>query len=181
LGGAPEQLENTATEECYWEMRKFLVLALKGNPNILECLWTPLVELATPLAEELLALRGMFLSRLVYSTYNGYVLSQFKKLERDRRNDVPFKWKHVMHLIRLLLAGIAILREGELPVRVGEHRDALLQIRRGEVTWEEVEAWRLTLHRDFDAAQRTTRLPEQPDYERANAFLLRARRSMVED
>ncbi|MGH9798758.1 MAG: DNA polymerase beta superfamily protein, partial [Blastocatellia bacterium] len=39
LYGVPEQLENDATQECYWELQKFLILALKANPNILECLW----------------------------------------------------------------------------------------------------------------------------------------------
>jgi hypothetical protein len=37
----------------------------------------------------------------------------------------------------------------------------------------------MRLHRDFDAAFATTRLPERPDYERANAYLLRVRRSVV--
>jgi len=36
LYGVPEQLENAETEECYWELKKFMVLALKANPNILE-------------------------------------------------------------------------------------------------------------------------------------------------
>jgi hypothetical protein len=81
LYGVPEQLEDPAAQECYWELQKFLVLALKANPNILECLYTPFVEQATPLAQELLDRRGVFLSRMVYQTYNGYVLSQFKKLE----------------------------------------------------------------------------------------------------
>ena len=36
LAGVPEQLEDPATQECYWEMQKFLVLALKANPNVLE-------------------------------------------------------------------------------------------------------------------------------------------------
>ena len=44
LYGVPEQLENEATQEAYWEIQKFLVLALKANPNVLECLYTPLVE-----------------------------------------------------------------------------------------------------------------------------------------
>jgi hypothetical protein len=39
-----------------------------------------------------------------------------------------------------------------------------------------VEIWRLRLHREFNAAFETTTLPERPDYERANAFLIRARR-----
>src|SRR5688572_5389254 len=73
LYGVPEQLENEATQEAYWELQKFLVLALKANPNVLECLYTPLVEKATPLAEELIGMRAIFLSRIVYQTYNGYV------------------------------------------------------------------------------------------------------------
>jgi hypothetical protein len=84
-----------------------------------------------------------------------------------------------MHLIRLLLSGVTVLREGVVPMNVEEHRERLLAVRRGEVPWEEVNAWRLRLHREFDAAFATTHLPERPDYERANAYLLRVRRSMV--
>ncbi len=182
LYGVPEQLENDATQEAYWELQKFLVMALKANPNLLECLYTPLVEKATPLAEELLGMKSIFLSRTVYQTYNGYVLSQFKKMQADIRNTGQVKWKHVMHLIRLLLSGIGVLRDGVVSVRVEEHRDRLLAIRRGEVAWDEVENWRLTLHREFNAAFETTKLPERPDYERANAFLVSARRrALAED
>src|SRR5262249_16839999 len=106
LTGLPEQLENHPTQEVYWELQKFLVLALKANPNVLECLDTPLIEKATAVAEELLRLREAFLSRLVYQTYNGYALSQFRKMQANLRNRGRVKWKHVMHLIRLLLAGI---------------------------------------------------------------------------
>ncbi len=178
--GVPEQIENKDNEECYWELQKFLVLALKANPNILECLYSPLIETTTPLANELLAMREIFLSKLIYQTYNGYVMSQFKKLEQDLRARGEIKWKHAMHLIRLLLSGVTVLREGFVPVRVDEHRDELLAIRRGDVEWHEVNVRRLALHKDFDAALAMTQLPERPDYERANAFLLRARREMAE-
>jgi len=177
LFGVPEQIENPETEECYWEIRKFLTLALKGNPNILECLYSPLVEKATPLARELIENRSMFLSRLVYQTYNGYVLSQFKKLETALANRGVIKWKHAMHLIRLLLSGITILREGVMTIRVDQERERLLGIRRGEIPFAEVEAWRKSLQQEFDAAFRTTSLPERPDYAWANAFLIRARRA----
>ena len=179
LWGVPEQLENPDTEECYWELQKFLALALKANPNVLEVLYSPLVEYASPLARELLAMRPAFLSRLVYQTYNGYVMSQFKKLDQDIRNRGRIKWKHAMHLVRLLLAGIAILREGTVPVKVEEHRPRLLDIRDGHVPWDEVDRWRLELHKEFDAAFEATRLPERPDYEAANTLLVKARRSMV--
>jgi uncharacterized protein len=117
------------------------------------------VERATPLALELLALREAFLSKLIYQTYNGYVLSQFKKLEQDLRNRGQLRWKHAMHLIRLLIEGIGVLKAGLLSVQADEHRDQLLAIRRGMVPWAEVNTWRLSLHKDFDAAFATTRLP----------------------
>ncbi len=179
LYGVPEQIEHEETQECYWELQKFVVLALKANPNTLECLYTPQVELIRPPADELIAMRSAFLSRMIYQTYNGYVLSQFKKLEQDLRNTDQIRWKHAMHLIRLLLAGIAGLTDGVIPVAVGANRERLLAIRRGELPWDEVNAWRLELHQRFDEAYADTTLPERPDYARANAFLIRARRSMV--
>lgn len=179
LYGVPEQLEDPLTEEVYWEIQKFLTLALKANPNILECLYTPLVEHASPLARRLLDMRQGFLSTMVYQTYNGYVMSQFKKLQADLRNKGQVKWKHVMHLLRLLIAGITTLREGYVPVRVEKHRKRLLAIRGGLVPFEEVDAWRVALHQEFDRAAESTRLPPRPDYAAANALLLDARRSMI--
>jgi predicted nucleotidyltransferase len=164
LYGVPEQIENNDTQEAYWELQKFLIMALKANPNILECLHTPLIEHATPLAQELLDHRQAFLSKLIYQTYNGYVMSQFKKLEQDLRVHGEVKWKHAMHLMRLLLSGIHALREGDLRLRLEEHRDALLRIKRGEQSWPEVKAWRLQLHKEFDEAFAKTSLPERPDY-----------------
>lgn len=179
LRGVPEQLENDEKQECYWELQKFIALALKANPNILECLYSPLVELATPLAQELLDMREIFLSKMVYQTFNGYVMSQFKKLEQDLRTKGAIRWKHAMHLIRLQLSGERALRDGFVPVDVGEHRDRLLAIRNGESSWEDVNGWRLEMHRRMDAAFAKTRLPERPDYARANAFLVKARRAMI--
>ncbi len=176
LEGVPEQLENKDTEECYWELGKFIRLALKANPNVLECLYSPVVETMTPLAAGLIGMRAAFLSRLVHQTYSGYAEAQFRKLSHYREREGAIRWKHVMHLIRLLLSGAVVLREGYVPVDVSVHRERLLAIRAGSVPWEEVEAWRLALHRELDAALHESVLAEAPDIERANAFLIRARR-----
>jgi uncharacterized protein len=175
LSGVPEQLE-TDNEEVYWEIEKFIRLALKANPNVLECLYSPLVESCTPLARELIDMRHIFLSQYVHRTYNAYVLSQFKKLEQDLRNQGQVRWKHVMHLIRLLLSSVEGLKHGFVPLRVDEYRERLLAIRRGDIPWNDVERWRLALHKELDAALSATSLPEHPDYQRANDFLVRARR-----
>ncbi len=179
LYGVPEQLENEATQECYWELQKFLVLALKANPNVLECLYSPVVEKITPLGQELLQLRDSFLSKLVFQTYSGYVASQFKKMQADIRNHGTVKWKHVMHLIRLLMSGITVLKERQVMVEVGEHRERLLAIKGGEVPFEETNQWRKELQREFEGSFEKTELPERPDYERINEFLIRARKLAV--
>ncbi len=179
LYGLPEQLENTATEECYWELGKFLRLALKANPNVLEVLYTPLVEDISPLMEELLAIRQIFLSKLAYQTFNGYVVSQFKKIEQDLRTQGVIRWKHAMHLLRLLLSGITVMREGYVPVRVENEREQLLAVRNGLLSFAEVDAWRQSLHQSFDQAFSQTRLPDRPDFDGADQFLLKARRAMV--
>ncbi len=116
--------------------------------------------MATPLAHELLTMRHIFLSRRIYGTYNGYVQSQFTKLAHYHRTRGEIRWKHGMHLTRLLLAGITALREGYVPVRVDTYREQLLAIRHGRLPWDEVDAWRLALHKQLDQAFTTTTLPE---------------------
>lgn len=179
LYGVPSQIERDDTQECYWELATLLTFALKANPNVLEVLWSPLVEHTTPLADELRSIRGAFLSRLVFQTYAGYTMSQFKKLEQDLRTTGDIKWKHAMHLLRLLASGIGVLRDGEVRVDAGPHRERLLAIKAGSVPWDDVDRWRLALHREFEEAFAVTRLPERPDYALANDFLVRARRSVV--
>ena len=78
-----------------------------------------------------------------------------------------------MHLIRLLLAGIDTLNRKAVTVRVSEHREALLAIKSGATAWDDVDRWRVQLHREFDQALAATGLPERPDYDRANQFLNR--------
>ncbi|MEW6307396.1 MAG: nucleotidyltransferase domain-containing protein [Verrucomicrobiota bacterium] len=181
LFGAPEQFEDNAAQSCYWELQKFLAMALKANPNILECLYSPLVEKITPLGKELVMMRERFLSQMIFQTFNGYAMSQFKKIEQDLRNHGEVRWKHAMHLLRLLMTGAETLRTGAVPVPVESHRDRLLDVKRGEVPWPDVNAWRKELHRDFEQALAATKLPERPDYEAANGFLVKARREAAQN
>ena len=116
---------------------------------------------------------------MIFQTFNGYAMSQFKKIEQDIRSQGEVRWKHAMHLLRLLLTGAVTLRTGSVPVRIEAHRERLLSVKRGEVTWSEVDAWRKELHRDFEIALTETKLPERPDYEAANRFLIKARSEMA--
>jgi uncharacterized protein len=176
LAKPPTHVDGPEPEWFSWEVERFCELALKANPNLLEVLHSPLVVQQTPLGRELVELREAFLSQLAYQTYSGYVLSQFKKLEADFRRDGAPKWKHVMHLIRLLLSARALLLEAELVVDVGPHRERLLAVKRGELPWDEVERWRLGLHADLDDALRRTVLPATPDVARVDDWLRSVRR-----
>lgn len=178
LSKPPEQVESFApgVEEVDWEIEKFVRLALQANPNILETLWSPAVLFSDETGDELRAMRACFLSRHLYRTYSGYVLSQFKLMQKGYDADGHFKPKHAMHLIRLLHSGIHALTEGEIRVDVAEHRAELMSIRRGEVPFPDVRRRALDLDREFQEAFTRTALPEKPDTDRANAFLIRARR-----
>ena len=177
----PEQVEffTEGVEEVDWEIEKFVRLALQANPNILETLWSPAVLHIDETGEELRAIRSAFLSRHLYRTYSGYVLSQFRLMKKGFDTDRRYKPKHAMHLIRLLHSGIHALKESDIRVDVGEHRDELLSIRNGSVTFDAVEARALELDRVFQEAFANTKLPEKPDTEKANRFLVAARRRRV--
>ncbi len=178
----PDQLEvnSESGDEVYWELEKFLKMALQANPNILEVLWTPLVLHADEAAQRLLSLRGIFVTKHLYKSYSAYVLSQFRRMSNAFEKKGTYKPKHAMHLIRLLYSGIEALRTGRIRIDVAEHREELLRIKSGACSFEEAKAKALELDREFQEAFAQTRLPEEPDYTRVDEFLVWARRRMVD-
>ena len=177
LAGVPEQI--TSDEDIFWEVKKFLEMILKANPSALECLYTPIVEHASPIAQDLLDLRPRLLSKLVYDTFKGSAESIFRKMRSEIVNKQQTNWKSFMHLLRLLQAGTGLLRDGFLRVHVGEHRDRLLKISRGEESFESCTTWMEQLQQELGRAAESTQLPDRPDVPTANDWLLRARRSVI--
>ena len=84
-----------------------------------------------------------------------------------------------MHLIRLLHSGIHALKNAEILVDVGNLRDELLNIRAGNLSIEEVRRRAIDLDTEFQTAFERTSLPEQPNFEKIDAFLVEARRRMA--
>ncbi|MEZ4615645.1 MAG: hypothetical protein R2867_09050 [Caldilineaceae bacterium] len=114
------------------------------------------------IAEELLAMRQGFLSNCSTKTYNGYVVMPFRRLQRHHqtKGEIEVEARHASDS-RLLLAGITALKRGMYRWMWGAQRDALLAIRH-IVSWDDVNAWRLRLHSEFDRAFQNTNLPERP-------------------
>ncbi|MER5340296.1 nucleotidyltransferase domain-containing protein [Streptomyces mirabilis] len=173
----PTHVEGPAEEQFSWELERFCTLALRANPNILECLHSPLVEYVDDTGRELLALREAFLSRRAHDTFARYALGQRKKLDADVRQHGAPRWKHAMHLLRLLMSSRDLLRTGALTIDVGPQREALLAVKRGEVPWPKVEAWMSRLATEADEAATRSPLPAEPDHARVEDFLLRTRRA----
>ncbi|WP_433396359.1 nucleotidyltransferase domain-containing protein [Streptomyces sp. CA-146814] len=175
----PTHIEGPAPEQFSWELERFCELALRANPNVLECLHSPLVEYVDATGRELLELRGAFLSRLAHATFVRYALGQRKKLEADVRQYGEPRWKHAMHLLRLLASSRELLRTGELHIDVGAARDELLAVKRGEVAWPEVERRMNRLAEENDEAATASPLPPEPDRAAVEDFLVRVRRAAV--
>ncbi|MEL5954453.1 nucleotidyltransferase domain-containing protein [Streptomyces sp. CLV115] len=176
----PTHVDGPAPEQFSWELERFCELALRANPNVLECLHSPLVEHIDDVGRELLSLRGAFLSRLAHRTFTRYAWGQRRKLEADVRQYGAPRWKHAMHLLRLLGSGRDLLRTGELTIGVGAARDELLAVKRGEVPWEEVERRMNRLMEESEETARNSPLPQEPDRARIEDFLIRTRRASVD-
>lgn len=94
-----EQVNNESNDEVYYELKRFIDLLSKNNPNILELLATPadcimykhdLMDMIKP---------EMFLSRLCNQTFAGYAQSQIKKakgLNKKIVNPVDAERKSVL-------------------------------------------------------------------------------------
>jgi predicted nucleotidyltransferase len=118
------------------ELKKFLRLASKGNPDVLEVLavdtyidfdmeWGPRLLELTPY---LLSTNG------IRSAFMGYAFQQFQELKkRSAEGNMSFSagmgsrtWKHAKHMFRLLETGERILRTGKLTPKVAD-RDWYLE------------------------------------------------------
>jgi len=173
LSKPPEQVESIVDgiDAVDFEVEKFVRLALKGSPIILEMLWSPLVTRTTPLGDELRRVRGAFLSQAVVAAYLGYAQSQAALVKRKAAPGKP-----AMHLIRLLHAGLHVCRTGEVMVEVGDHAAELRAIRNGDVSAADIDARAAELTAELQAARLVSVLPPAPDVGQAEAFLLSARR-----
>lgn len=174
----PDTIDEQGVSFTAWEVRHFIRMALRANPNILEALNSPLVHMRSYWGKILQENSYRFLSKMVYQTYIGYVNSQFKKLEADLRNKGEIKNKHAMHLIRLLISGTVLLNEQRVLVDVGEYRYELLAIKHGELPWDAVLSIKDQYLKRIEWAYENTKLPDFPDYSWADRTCIGVRESV---
>ncbi len=168
----PQTVTQTEPDSTLHELSKFLRLALKCNPTVTELLWLDTYEVATDIGWELVDLCPVFLStKCVRDAYLGYAISQIKRIsgpEWGGRN-----LKHARHMFRLLEQCASLLETGFLNPKVADPDWYLSVLPAMTIAEVSEEFWR----RAQLVKEMRSVLPETPDIQRVNDFLLRARRS----
>lgn len=166
-----------------YSLHKFLRLALKGNPQIMEMFFLKPIQ-ATKLGTDLQALYPHIVSRACGGAYLGYMQAQRARMLGSRggkdvnRPELVEKYgydtKYAMHVVRLGLQGIELLTTGRLCLPIPEPERSRLQgIRKGELSLQHVSEWAEDLERQLKVLLDTSPLPARPDQGYVEEWMIR--------
>lgn len=124
IGGTDTQVYTKEKDVVNYELRRFCHLALKGNPNILEILFSCMqTECKLHYWQPFYENRHAFLSQQIRNPYKGFLLSEIKKLEKD------YKPKAAANAWRLAVQCGEILENGDFnPTLSAENRVSCAQL-----------------------------------------------------
>lgn len=175
-----------------YSLRRYLELAIKGNPTALLPLFAPEHDLVvrTPLGLELRDLAPAMLSRQAVQRFLGYMESQRQRmLGLGQRNRVPnrpelverygYDVKYASHALRLAYQGREVLTEARLTLPMREpERERVRSVKRGEVAQADVltELEQLEEEIRSDLSAGRTPLPEQAELDRIERWSISAHR-----
>ena len=161
------------------EVKKFMHLAAKGNPTILELLYCPEYGVTTYEGCLLVANRKLFLSNHVRDSFGGYAVQQARKLKaREEEGLEGFNpavknryAKHARHCFRLMRQGKQLLETGTMNPRLSNPEEyfALGEMPSDKLIEKFEEEFSI-----FKNAESV--LPDKPDWEGLNSLLLTIRR-----
>jgi hypothetical protein len=179
------------TDLVLYSMKKYLRLAIKGNPTVILPLFAPEESLVivAPLGEELRDMRTAFMSRLAVERFLGYMHSQHERMLGQSKRNVPnrpeliekYGWdvKYGSHALRLAYQGFEIASTGSLSLPLPDReRERVLAVKRGEVDRDEVSAEISRLEASVRAILDEDRspLPVAADLDRISAWAIDAQR-----
>ena len=172
---------------CY-SLRKWMRLALAGNPTVLLPLFVPSEEIVvdTSLGESLRRCAERIISRQAGARFAGYLEAQRRGLlSRDGKGrDVTraglvaahgWDTKYGGHMIRLGLQGVELMRTGRITLPLPEPGLSLVRaIRAGEVAMNQALERAQDLEAKLMGLLATSDLPPEPDYAWADRWLIAA-------
>ena len=101
------------------DVRKFARMMTSHNGYVLEQLFSPLVVVSTPAFEELRHLGRGCITRATVRHYQG-----FARGRRKRLHEAEPTVKHLLYAYRVFLAGIHVMRTGEIVANIAALNDA---------------------------------------------------------
>lgn len=128
--------EDKKTDTVIYSMKRFMELAMKGVPNVLEILFSNpenILYYDEKIGKMLLDNRDMFLSKRIYYSFKGYAKNALKDAEKRLETNPKKADKYAMHYIRLCLEVIAFLNGNDLTDVLKNNRDMLMRIRNGSM------------------------------------------------
>jgi hypothetical protein len=168
-------------------LRRYIGLAARGNPTVLLPLFVDDADVCfvNDLGRELRANRRMFLSRQAGARFRGYLESQRRGLlglrsggtRNQGRHDIRAKYgfdtKFAAHMVRLGIQGVELLSTGTITLPVPEpDRTWLRELKQGRHTKEEALDRALELEGRLERLMTTSPLPERPDHDAINRWLV---------
>ena len=195
-----EHFRADSIDTTIYSLDKILPLLLNCNPNTIEilgCLPRHYMQLSE-IGRELLSLKDSFLSKRCINSFGGYARSQLHELnnlttktsaELDIRNRKAIEHKklgkHMMHLVRLYLMVFDILEDGQINTYRNKDRDFLMDIRNGKYLDDNQMPTKAftdivnELDVKFKILSEKTSLPDNPDIERINKFLMEVNKHTI--
>ena len=106
-----DEVTGPGEDEKYFSLHKFLHLYTKGNPNVVELLWTRDEDrLFTDVKfMPILGLRQALLCRNVIDSFGGYAKSRMMKIKEKQDIGGEVDYKDLMHLCRLSRMGVELI------------------------------------------------------------------------
>lgn len=175
------------TEVTIYSLRKFLALAMQGNPTVMCILFvdpdSDAVREISPVGRELLNISDAFVSKLAIPRFKGYLASQTKRFKGESKGHTPsrpelieqfgYDTKYAMHALRLGYQGTEIMRTGKLSIPMEDWvREILIDVRNGKYTYDEILDGLNVLEHELDVEEGRCDLPEQPDVEVLRDFTM---------
>jgi hypothetical protein len=178
----PESFDRHEPDDVFvHELRKFVGLAHKSNPVVLEVLWVDDYEVVTPTGQALIDSRAMFATTdAVRDGHAGSAMSQMTLLRRrvgDAQTLDARSLKYARHAFRFLEQGRRFLADGRMSVRVQDPSWYLGDL--AALSLDDVEA-------EFDHQLSVLRsvpsvLQTENDFAAADALLVRLRLALLAD
>lgn len=123
----------------------------------------------------------------IWNEMNNIVKDYDKIGKRNKKKDDSHLNKHAMHLIRLFMMAIDILEKGEIRTYRDREHKLLMEIRNGKFQKEDgnfcPEFYELLTdyEKKLEAAAKHTILPEKPDTEAVQKFVMQINERVVRD